>query len=113
MFCVGCHPLYSGGTWYNNAHSEHATRNVTIGGKAYTGIPCASCHVAVPHGSKRGRLIAYVSDVAPYAYRDGTINVAIVSGFKKAASRTGYSKSNCYSTQSGCTTHSNAGGYDQ
>jgi predicted CXXCH cytochrome family protein len=113
MFCVGCHPLYSGGTWYNNAHSEHATRNVTIGGKAYTGIPCASCHVAVPHGSKRGRLIAYVSDVAPYAYRDGTINVAFVSGFKKAASRTGYSKSNCYSTQSGCTTHSNAGGYDQ
>jgi predicted CXXCH cytochrome family protein len=112
MFCVGCHPLYSGSAWYNNVHTEHATRSVTIGGTAYTGIPCVSCHVAVPHGSRRSRLIAYVSDVSPYAYRDGAINVAIVTGFKKATSRTAYAKSNCYSTQSGCTTHTNAGGYD-
>jgi predicted CXXCH cytochrome family protein len=112
LFCVGCHPIYTGSTWQNNAHSEHATRSVTIGGKAYTGIPCVSCHIAVPHGAKRSRLITYNSDVAPYAYRDGTINVNIVWGFKKAASRTGYSKSNCYSTQSGCTTHTAITGAD-
>ncbi len=114
LFCVNCHPIYTGGTWMNTAHSEHATRNVTIGGQAYTGIPCVSCHVTVPHGSKRGRLIAYRTDVPPYNYLDvnrANVQLAIVTGYKKAA-RNSYSKSNCYSTQSGCTTHTNAGGYD-
>lgn len=112
LFCVGCHSMYSGGTWYNVAHKEHENRNVTIGGKPYAGLPCVSCHTAVPHGSKRGRLITYVTDVSPYAYRDGAINVNVVSGFKKATGPNNYAKSNCYSLQNGCTTHSNAGGYD-
>jgi predicted CXXCH cytochrome family protein len=104
LFCVGCHPLYSGTAWNNNAHTQHSTRNVTIGGKAYVGIPCVSCHVAVPHGSKRSRLIGYKSDVAPYAYFDGTAgNINVILGFKKAATRTGYGTGNCQSTQTGCS----------
>jgi predicted CXXCH cytochrome family protein len=112
LFCVSCHPLITGTTWYNNAHKEHETRSVTIGGVNYGGIPCVSCHTTVPHGSKRSRLITYSTDVAPYAHRDGAINVNVILGFKKATGPNAYSKSNCYSTQSGCTTHSNAGGFD-
>jgi hypothetical protein len=116
LFCVGCHPLYSGSAWYNNAHTEHASRSVTINGKNYNGIPCVSCHITIPHGSQRSRLIAYATDVSPYNFADpsnaGTL-LNTIRGFKKPTSRTGYQKSSCYSTQSGCTTHSNAGGYEQ
>ncbi len=117
LFCVNCHPLYSAGTWSGNniAHLEHETRSITINGKTYTGVPCVSCHVAIPHGSKRSRLIGYRTDAAPYNYSDPTNANAllnVISGFKKATSPSAYQKSNCYSTQSGCTTHSNAGGYD-
>ncbi|MEW6740123.1 MAG: cytochrome c3 family protein [Nitrospirota bacterium] len=103
LFCLNCHPMYSGGTWYNNVHSKHVNRQ---------GI-CVMCHIAVPHGGKRSRLIGYTSDIPPYDYTGaGTYDKLVMTGFKKASTPTGYAKANCYSTVTGCTTHSNQGGYD-
>lgn len=113
LFCVGCHPIKNGTTFISEAHGEHDNRSVTIGGKYYSGVPCVACHAAVPHGAKRSRLIAYSTDPSPYNYLDGAVSVAIVRGYKKAAGPNSYSKANCYSTNSGCTTHWNQGGYDQ
>gem|GEM_PF-286081 len=108
LFCVNCHSLYSGGTWSNVAHNEHDTRLSGSGG-----MKCILCHVVVPHGAKRSRLIGYVGEAAPYNYNGvGTYDKLVVRGFKKASSPSNYSKSNCYSTVSGCMTHSNQGGYD-
>jgi len=108
LFCVNCHPLYLGGTWKNVAHKEHEGR---LSGQG--GVRCINCHIVVPHGSKRSRLIGYDTDPAPYnASGIGTYDKLLLKGFKKPAGPNNYSKSNCYSTVSGCTTHGNAGGYD-
>lgn len=85
LFCKNCHPLYSGG-WKNQVHGEGD----------HSGYACVNCHVAVPHGSKRSRLIAYASDPAPYNYN----NMAKMTQFKKSAGS--YSESNC---KAGCEDH--------
>jgi cytochrome c553 len=118
LFCVNCHPIYSGGTWKNAVHQkgDHNNRNYTIDGISYTGVPCVTCHLVVPHGGKRSRLIAYgyqssSPDVQPYIINT---NVALLRGFKKNASAPGtYDRRDCYSTASQCSDHNmNAGGYD-
>lgn len=107
LSCRNCHPLRAAGsnTWYNNAHQEHS-------GAQVGNVACVACHVVVPHGSRRGRLIGYSTETAPYnAGGAGTYEKLVLSGYKKAATNS-YTKSNCYSTVTGCTAHSNAGGYD-
>lgn len=103
LLCAKCHVLFSGGNFKNDVHNDgHHQEN---------GRYCVHCHVVVPHGSKRGRLIAYATDPAPYSYP----NVTVIRGFKKsAASPNGYSKKNCYFPNgNGCSDHdSNDGGYD-
>ncbi len=110
LFCTNCHPIKSGaggggGRWgggggwgggsgfINNVHGKYNHQNK----------PCVTCHVAVPHGSKRSRLIAYYSDVAPYNYNG---NTAQLLGFKKAAGPTSYYSSNCQTQSCGSYTHS-------
>ncbi len=114
LFCANCHPMKSGTTWQNNVHMEHARSSLGGGGQlGTTRVPCVTCHVVVPHGSKRGRLIGYSSDIAPYKNPGAGLNTLVLIGFKKAASSTNYGMSDCYSTQSNCNAHTNAGGYDQ
>lgn len=86
LFCKNCHPLYSSSRWLNNVHADGDHDNLL----------CVNCHVAVPHGSKRSRLIAYASDPAPYNYN----NMAKMTQFKKSAGS--YSESNC---KAGCEDH--------
>ncbi|MFQ5798235.1 MAG: cytochrome c3 family protein [Bacteroidota bacterium] len=116
LFCVNCHPLFITGDYSNEAHDagDHNRDTFTIDATQYQGIPCVSCHLVVPHGGKRSRLIAYgfgslSPDVAPYIVNQ---NVALVRGFKKA-NPTQYTKQSCYSTYSACHPHgTNYGGYD-
>jgi hypothetical protein len=84
LFCNNCHVVFDGINWGNNVHagSNHQMQN----------IPCVGCHVAVPHGSKRSRLIGYASDPAPYNYNG---NALLVLGFTKAATPDGYETTNC------------------
>lgn len=66
IICEKCHDLNgSGSTFSNVAHSEHDDRG-------REGSFCNQCHVAVPHGWGRPRLIGYVSDAAPYRTWVGT-----------------------------------------
>lgn len=109
LFCRNCHPLRAAAsnTWYNNAHQEHS-------GAQIGGVACVACHVVVPHGSKRSRLIGYSAETAPYNNAGvGAYEKLVLSGFKKATSPTVYIPDNCYSTNSGCGIHNtNIGGYD-
>ncbi|MBT1076873.1 cytochrome C [Geobacter grbiciae] len=109
LFCVNCHPMYSGGSWKNNVHGDgdHLGSSYTIGGLRLNGIPCVSCHVEVPHGYRLSRLIGYESDPAPYGtiQSNGT-KAQVLKGFKKASSPFSYSEGNCYSTAGACGDHS-------
>ncbi len=94
LFCVNCHPIYSGGTWRNNVHSRNQHQGV--------GVKCVACHVTVPHGSKRSRLIGYRTDISPYNYNGtGQYEKLVISGFRKASGPNNYSRSNC-TFPSGC-----------
>ncbi len=77
MICAKCHDLYNVGTGLtgtsNRAHGSHHYDRVD--GSA----DCISCHVAIPHGWKRPRLLLDSSvDVAPY--KSPEIRGRIVSG---------------------------------
>lgn len=88
LFCNNCHVVYPpDDNWTNVVHeaSSHHERN----------IPCVGCHVAVPHGSKRSRLIGYASDPAPYNYGG---NTNLILGFRKAATPFGYEEQDCQTT---------------
>ncbi len=106
LFCVNCHPLYTNGDWKNNAHEEHEGRRA--GDKD---IQCIACHVVVPHGARRSRLIGYASEPQPYNYGGaGPYDKLVLDGFRKAATPTGYTKPNCTSSAIGC--HSDPGIFD-
>ena len=103
LFCVNCHPMYSNGTWTNNVHARSNHQR--------SGITCVACHVVVPHGAKRSRLIGYASDPAPYNYSGGgTYDKLVITGFRKASSPNGYSDNNCSSKAAGC--HSGSGTFE-
>lgn len=111
LFCVNCHPLYSGRGeegWKNNVHGddEHYEESMTIGGIRYNGAPCVSCHVAVPHGFRISRLIGYAGDPVPYStlQPNGT-KAQVLKGFRKARSPFSYDEDNCYSTVGACDEH--------
>ena len=119
LFCVNCHPIYSGSNFFNTVHNkdDHYNNSFYIDGTSYQGIPCVSCHLVIPHGGKRSRLIGYGygaanPDVPPYIINQYTSKL---KGFKKASSAWSYSQSNC-STGSGCHMGGmggSGGGYDQ
>ena len=61
--CAKCHDLYNAG-WAHNGHDDDG------GGTADAGshdVQCVVCHVAIPHGWKRPRLLVNANtDPAPY-----------------------------------------------
>jgi predicted CXXCH cytochrome family protein len=89
LFCANCHTLYNGVSFQNNVHSALQHQDPSV--------KCITCHVTVPHGSKRSRLIGYANDVAPYNYSGiGLYDKLVITGFQK--STTGplnYFESNC------------------
>ncbi len=103
LFCVNCHPIYSGGSFKNNVHSR--------GQHQGSSVKCITCHVVVPHGSKRSRLIGYASEPAPYNYSGaGTYDKLVIVGFRKASNPNGYSKNYCSMT--GLCHHTQTNTYD-
>ncbi len=109
LFCVNCHPIYSGGNWKNNVHREgDHLESYTVDGKRYSGVPCVSCHSVVPHGNKRSRLIVYgygATTPDPYPYIINT-NTALLKGFRKASTPFSYGEGNCWSSSGQCDEHS-------
>lgn len=101
-FCRNCHPLNEDTNWSGNRpHTEHDTRTAVKG--------CYNCHILVPHGGKMSRLIGDNDGTMPtrYAY-NGVLTNMFVRSFTKNANPGNYSKSNCQSGSTGCTTHNMA-----
>lgn len=72
-WCASCHTM----TLSNN--SVHSIGN-------HTSRPCYNCHVVIPHGSKRSRLIGDRTNMpARYAYNNDLNNMQITQFAKKAA----------------------------
>ncbi len=66
IICEKCHDLNgTGSNFSNKAHDEHDDRG-------REGAFCNQCHVAIPHGWGRPRLIGYTSDASPYRTWVGT-----------------------------------------
>ncbi len=69
-------------------------------------VECVDCHIRVPHGGKVSRLIAADNTGGMpgryYPSGNGSGTLYMKMFIKTSGS---YSKSNCYSTTSGCTTH--------
>lgn len=91
-------------SWCWNCHGT--TTNAVHTRSEHTSASCYHCHITVPHGGKVARLIATNTTAMParYAYQNNKANVWIRAFVKTTAAS--YSKSNCGSAQSGCTTHS-------
>jgi hypothetical protein len=88
LFCANCHPMYSAGRFLNNVHDGASHQGASV--------KCITCHVTVPHGSRRSRLIGYDSDIQPYNYAGtGAYDKLVINGFQKAGSPTGYMENNC------------------
>lgn len=87
IFCFNCHSFAATG-FQGAGKNLHTT--------VHQGDPCQACHIAIPHGWKRARLIAYTADPPPYNY-GGTAS-KIVSWTQASG---GYQKSSC-STAAGC-----------
>jgi predicted CXXCH cytochrome family protein len=91
LFCVNCHPNNRN---LNNAHSENDHWDGTL----IPAMACVECHVAVPHGSKRSRLIGYTSDVNPYNYS----NNLQITEFVKATGANSFNNYVANSCQAAC-----------
>jgi predicted CXXCH cytochrome family protein len=88
LFCANCHVLYDAGGFKNNVHAGVAHQGADI--------RCITCHVAVPHGAQRSRLIGYAGDPAPYNYLGpGPYDRLVIDGFSKANSPFGYNRESC------------------
>ncbi|WP_297058704.1 hypothetical protein [Thermosulfurimonas sp.] len=106
LLCAKCHMLYNGNKFFNKVHndSHHNRHTYTFNGIQYWGVPCVTCHMAVPHGSHASRLIVYRNDPSPYN-AEGTM--AVLSGFCKAPDPDRYEAEYCYSTVKACSEHDN------
>jgi len=104
LFCANCHTMFSGSVWTNNVHAGIDHQLSTI--------KCITCHVAIPHGSKRSRLIGYATDVQPYNYLGaGIYDKLMIMGFQKAPSSQSYNVNNC--SMNGACHGTQAGVYEQ
>jgi predicted CXXCH cytochrome family protein len=88
--CEKCHTNLQNST-VNNVHSRGDHQGVTNG-------KCINCHIKIPHGWKRPRLIGYTTDPAPYSS-------LICTGISaRAYTPTGWSDPYCGTTNA-CGTH--------
>ena len=111
LFCNNCHVLKGSSSFLNNVHNDgdhHA--DFTINGVNYKGAPCVSCHIVVPHGGKRSRMIGYgyqstSPDPSPYVINN---NVNLMRGFRKAGTPNSYNEGNCWSSSGECGDHNSS-----
>ncbi|HEY3400430.1 MAG TPA: cytochrome c3 family protein [Geothrix sp.] len=82
-------------SWCANCHTMTLSNNKVHSTGNHSGYQCYKCHVVIPHGSKRSRLIGDRTNMpARYAYNNTLSNTEIMQ-FKKATTSGGYSASNC------------------
>lgn len=93
LLCAKCHVLMTGSSsWSNAVHKEHDDRGMTEGGR------CVSCHVSIPHGWARPRMLGSTQDPAPYA----TVSGGLIEFALKSYTPNSWQKSDCYA---GCSSN--------
>lgn len=82
-------------SWCANCHTMNLNNNGVHTQGNHSGYQCYKCHVVIPHGSKRSRLIGDRTNMpARYAYNNDLTNMEIMS-FTKGNPSTSYSEGNC------------------
>lgn len=69
IICIKCHVFTDGGS--NSAHGADGIFANVHTKANYSGNYCVTCHIRVPHGWKRPRLLGYTTDPEPYRVRSG------------------------------------------
>lgn len=98
VLCAKCHDLYDDGVkrYSNSAHGQSSHNRAS-------GTTCNSCHIGIPHGWKRPRLLGYESDPLPYAVRSGHLRGVQVVGHSLSQGGANWGSGNCLT---GCSSHS-------
>jgi len=88
VWCFNCHdPNFTNTGFVSGGTNLHTSK--------HNGKPCQNCHVAIPHGWKRYRLLRFVDcDSSPY---NGTGSIGFHSGVNWKTSGT-WTKNDCHST---------------
>ncbi|MDH4140562.1 MAG: discoidin domain-containing protein, partial [Coriobacteriia bacterium] len=105
--CAKCHVLASSGNFGNYVHDKHA-RTESSDSRPSTGRQgngCTTCHVGIPHGWGRPRLIGYRTDPAPYATSMHGITGLRLRSYSSITSENGWDKSDCGGSGGGCDKH--------
>lgn len=97
IICAKCHDLYAEatGTWSNTAHatSQHFVTHTRP-------KLCVDCHVRIPHGWSRPRLLGSTAD--PLPYRSGRlIAMSVTSHTRSAGGTTVWACTDCKATAGG------------
>ena len=69
IICIKCHVFTDGGS--NTAHGADGIFANVHTKANYSGNYCVTCHIRIPHGWKRPRLLGYTTDPEPYRVRSG------------------------------------------
>lgn len=104
ILCAKCH------TDLTNTNSAHGAHRWLGGTTLAHQDGCVSCHIAIPHGWKRPRMLVYASDPAPYMVYEGTINNGshILRGVELVnQSPQGWGQYDCVGCSSGTFPHGN------
>ncbi len=100
--CAKCHSLTDGNTWGNYVHEKHARGYDDTGRQ---GDGCTTCHVSVPHGWKRPRLIGYRTDPEPYTTNSYGFTSMTMRNYSNVGSESAWDERYCGGSGSGCDKH--------
>ncbi len=89
VFCFNCHSFGATGFLKESSKNLHTNE--------HDEKPCQACHIAIPHGWKRARLIAYTTDPSPYNYGGSTARI-----ISWTQSNGDYRKESCSTVGGGC-----------
>lgn len=91
IICAKCHDLNgTGSSFSNNVHADGDHQHPSDG-------QCAKCHVQVPHGWGRPRLLGSVADPAPYA----TLPTGLDKFRLKSYTPNGWADGDCFASCAG------------
>ena len=106
IICAKCHDLYDAAAtvkWSNTVHND-VRHYVTHANRKY----CVDCHVRIPHGWSRPRLLGYTTDPGPYT-TTGLIQTRVTSHSLNVSSLAQWTCQDCKTNAGNAHTQANSG----
>lgn len=106
IICAKCHDLYDAAAtvkWSNTVHND-VRHYVTHANRKY----CVDCHVKVPHGWSRPRLLGYTTDPGPYT-TTGLIQTRVTTHTLNANGLAQWACQDCKTNTGNAHTQANSG----